>query len=102
MKIFVCIKQVPDIDAPLHMKDGKLILDDDRKSMNAYDASAVEEALLLAEKVQGSVEVVLAGPEDANDTIRKALAMGAEIGRASCRGIVSRWVCGVVVWRKSG
>lgn len=80
MKIFVCIKQVPDIDAPLHMKDGKLILDDDRKSMNAYDASAVEEALLLAEKVQGSVEVVLAGPEDANDTIRKALAMGAGRG----------------------
>lgn len=80
MKFFVCIKQVPDIDAPLHIKDGKLILDNDRSSMNAYDASAVEGALLLAEKVQGSVEVVLAGPETGRDTIRKALAMGADRG----------------------
>ena len=41
MKIYVCIKQVPDVNAPLQIKDGKLIQDADRSILNAYDASAV-------------------------------------------------------------
>ncbi|MBO6576292.1 MAG: electron transfer flavoprotein subunit beta/FixA family protein [Rhodothermales bacterium] len=46
--------------------------------LNAYDASAVEEALVLKEKHGGSVDLVLIGPEGARETIRKALAMGAD------------------------
>ncbi len=46
--------------------------------MNAYDASAVEEALVLTGKYGGSVDLVLIGPESARETIRKALAMGAD------------------------
>lgn len=46
--------------------------------LNAYDASAVEEALVLTEKYGGEVEVVLIGPDKAKETIRKALAMGAD------------------------
>lgn len=80
MKFYVCIKQVPDVNAPLQIKDGQLIQDADRNILNAYDASAVEEALVLAEKHSGEVEVVLAGPEKAKETLRKALAMGADKG----------------------
>ena len=78
MKFYVCIKQVPDVDAPIQIKNGNLIQDTDRMVLNAYDASAVEEALVLTEEHGGEVEVVLAGPEKAKETIRKALAMGAD------------------------
>jgi len=80
MKIYVCIKQVPDVNAPLQIKDGELIQDADRNILNAYDASAVEEALVLKEAHGGEIEVVLIGPEKAKETIRKALAMGADKG----------------------
>ncbi|MGD8427680.1 MAG: electron transfer flavoprotein subunit beta/FixA family protein [Balneolaceae bacterium] len=78
MKFYVCIKQVPDVNAPIQIKDGNLIQDTDRMVLNAYDASAVEEALVLTEKHGGEVEVVLVGPDKAKETIRKALAMGAD------------------------
>lgn len=78
MKFYVCIKQVPDVDAPIQIKDGNLIQDNDRMVLNAYDASAVEEALVLKEEHGGEVEVVLVGPDTAKETIRKALAMGAD------------------------
>jgi electron transfer flavoprotein beta subunit len=78
MKFYVCIKQVPDVDAPIQIKDGELIQDTDRMILNAYDASAVEEALVLTEEQDGEVEVVLVGPDKAQETIRKALAMGAD------------------------
>lgn len=80
MKFYVCIKQVPDVNAPLQIKEGELIQDADRNILNAYDASAVEEALVLKEAHGGEIEVVLIGPEKAKETIRKALAMGADSG----------------------
>lgn len=78
MKFYVCIKQVPDVNAPIQIKEGNLIQDTSRMVLNAYDASAVEEALVLTEKHEGEVEVVLVGPDKAAETIRKALAMGAD------------------------
>jgi electron transfer flavoprotein beta subunit len=78
MKFYVCIKQVPDVEAPIQIKGGNLIQDTDRMVLNAYDASAVEEALVLTEEHGGEVEVVLVGPDKAKETIRKALAMGAD------------------------
>ncbi len=80
MKFYVCIKMVPDVTAPLQIKEGELIMDADRVVLNAYDASAVEEALVLTEKHGGEVEVVCIGPAKASETIRKALAMGADKG----------------------
>lgn len=80
MKFYVCIKQVPDVNAPLQIKEGELIQDADRNILNAYDASAVEEAIVLKETHGGEIEVVLIGPEKAKETIRKALAMGADSG----------------------
>jgi electron transfer flavoprotein beta subunit len=77
MKFSVCIKQVPDVAAPIALRGGRLEIDPGRLMLNAYDASAVEEALVLTEKHGGEVEVILVGPERAQETIRKALAMGA-------------------------
>jgi electron transfer flavoprotein beta subunit len=78
MKFYVCIKQVPDVNAPIQIKGEELIQDTNRMILNAYDASAVEEALVLTEQHDGEVEVVLIGPDKAKETIRKALAMGAQ------------------------
>lgn len=80
MKFYVCIKMVPDVYAPFQIKDGELVMDADRMVLNAYDASAVEEALVLTEQHGGDVEVVCVGPAKASETIRKALAMGAAKG----------------------
>ena len=77
---YVCLKQVPDVYAPLQIKDGELIQDSGRMVLNAYDASALEEALVLTEKHGGKVTAVLAGPEKAKETLRKGLAMGADEG----------------------
>ncbi len=78
MKFIVCIKQVPDVASPIQLSDGEIVTDTGRMVLNAYDASAVEEALVLTEKHGGEVHVVLAGPPAATESIRKALAMGAE------------------------
>ncbi|MDZ7717109.1 MAG: electron transfer flavoprotein subunit beta/FixA family protein [Balneolaceae bacterium] len=78
MKFYVCIKQVPDVNAPIQIKEGQLIQDTNRMILNAYDASAVEEALVLKEAHGGEVEVVSVGPDKVTETIRKALAMGAD------------------------
>ncbi len=68
MKIFVCIKQVPDVSATV--QTGRLVL-------NAYDASALEAALVLLGELGAEVNLVLVGRKEATETIRKALAMGA-------------------------
>ena len=77
MKFSVCIKQVPDITAPLSIRNGELIQDTDRMVLDAYSASAVEESLVLTEKHGGEVEVISIGPDKTKETIRKTLAMGA-------------------------
>jgi len=76
----VCIKQVPDVSAPVHIRGGELTQDAERLVLDAYSASAVEESLVITEKHGGQVDVILAGSEKAKETIRKALAMGAEQG----------------------
>jgi electron transfer flavoprotein beta subunit len=78
MNFKVCIKQVPDITAPIKIRDGELIMETDRMVLDAYSASAVEESLVLTEEHGGDVEVISIGPDKAKETIRKALAMGAK------------------------
>ena len=80
MKIMVAIKQVPDRDTPVHIAaNSKWIEERELQwAMNEPDAYALEEALLLKEKVGGEVIVVSAGPERVGSTIREALAKGAD------------------------
>ncbi len=63
MKILVCIKQVPQKDAPLKLNDaGTWIREDVSYEVNEPDAYALEEALRQKEKHGGEVVVVTAGP----------------------------------------
>ncbi len=80
MNFSVCIKQVPDVATTTRLQDGRIVMDNERMVLNAYDASAVEECLVLREAHGGEIDVVLIGPERASETIRKALAMGADRG----------------------
>ncbi len=80
MKIIVSVKQVPARDSSLRVDaDGKWLDDSDLSfEMNEPDAYALEEALQLKEKLGGEVVVVCAGPDTAAQTIREALAKGAD------------------------
>src|SRR5579862_8739914 len=80
MKIIVAIKQVPMRDSPLHpAASGKWIDEGDLSfEINEPDAYALEEALQLKEKRGGEVIALCAGPARAAQTIREALAKGAD------------------------
>ncbi len=82
MNIIVCLKQVPDTETQIKIApDGKSIVTDDIKwIMNPYDEFGVEEALRIKEKFGGEVTVVSLGPKRVTETIRTALAMGADKG----------------------
>src|SRR6202451_2860343 len=80
MKIIVCIKQVPARDSQLRVaSSGAWIQDADLSyEINEPDAYALEEGLQLKEKHGGEVVVLCAGPARAAQTIREALAKGAD------------------------
>jgi electron transfer flavoprotein beta subunit len=83
MKIIVAIKQVPERDAQVRIDAASKWLDetDLQFALNESDAYALEEALQLKEKsaaAGGEVIVVSAGPERVGQTIREALAKGAD------------------------
>ena len=79
MKIAVCVKQVPDATVHKRLDPGTNRLDRSGEgALNATDVNAVEEALRLKEASGGEVVVVSLGPEKAMDSLRKALAMGAD------------------------
>ena len=82
MDIIVCVKQVPDTETQIKINpEGTGIVTDDIKwVMNPYDEFGVEEALRLKEKNGGSVTVVSVGPKRVTESIRTALAMGADKG----------------------
>ncbi len=82
MNILVCLKQVPDTETQIRIApDGRSIVHDNIKwVMNPYDECAVEEALRLKEKFGGEVTVISVGPKRVTESIRTALAMGADKG----------------------
>jgi len=77
MRIAVCVKHVPEGHPRLDGASNRL----DRSgegALNHFDANAVEEALRLKGDSDTEVVVVSLGPERAADSLRKALAMGAD------------------------
>src|SRR5271166_4125493 len=79
VKILVCMKQVPQKDAPLKLNDtGTWIREDVSYEVNEPDAFALEEALRQKEKHTGEVVVITAGPTRASQVLREALAKGAD------------------------
>src|SRR5947207_7699541 len=80
MKIIVSVKQVPIRDSQLRIDSSGRWIDDGDLSfeINEPDAYALEEALQLKEKHGGEVIALCAGPARASQTIREALAKGAD------------------------
>jgi electron transfer flavoprotein beta subunit len=80
MKIAVCVKQVPD--ATVHKRIDpatKRLQRSGEATLNPFDVHAVEEALRIKEASgEGEVVAVSLGPENAMESLRKALAMGVD------------------------
>jgi len=83
MEILVCVKRVPDTaENEIEVAgDGNDIERDDLVySVNEWDNYAVEEAIQIVDKVGGSVTIVSVGDEDAEEVVRREMAMGANNG----------------------
>src|SRR5579863_3573182 len=80
MKIVVAIKQVPARDSLLKVDAHGTWIDDADLSweINEPDAYALEAGLQLRESATGELVVLCAGPDRATQTIREALAKGAD------------------------
>ena len=81
MNITVCIKRVPET------ADADVVIDKSAKDIDKsglvfdlkeWDSYAIEAAILLKEKIGGTVTVLSMGGEDSNESLRKCLAMGAD------------------------
>jgi electron transfer flavoprotein beta subunit len=79
VKIAVCVKHVPEgtTHARIDPQTKRLDRSGDG-AINPFDTHAVEEALRIKEAGAGEVVVVSMGPQAAQDSVRKALAMGAD------------------------
>ena len=83
MKLAVCVKRVPDMDVRFRIGADNVSVDEAglKFDLNDFDAWAVEAALQLKDKNAGSeVTVISLGPDVVQETIRKALSMGADRG----------------------
>jgi electron transfer flavoprotein beta subunit len=81
MRIYVCVKHVPDTAANIRPLGGSAFDETVKFIMNPYDEYALEQALQIRDKEGGSeVIAVTVGKESAAVTLRSALAMGADRG----------------------
>lgn len=80
MNLVVVVKQVPDTESAIRLtSDSKSVVTDGIKwIMNPYDEFAVEAGLRLKQKHGGKVTVLSYGPQRVTESIRTALAMGAD------------------------
>jgi electron transfer flavoprotein beta subunit len=83
VKLAVCVKRVPDMDVRFRIGADNVSVDETglKFDLNDFDAWAVEAALQLKDKNAGSeVTVISLGADVVQETIRKALSMGADRG----------------------
>ena len=78
MNSIVCLKEVPDTETRIQVRDGAVVEEGIQYVVNPYDEFALEEALKWQEQVGGKVTLVSLGPERARESILKGLAMGAD------------------------
>ena len=79
MKIFICVKHVPDSAAKITIQGNNQFDESITFILNPYDEHAVEEAARVKKQI-GDCEVIAVsvGKKDAENTLRSALAMGAD------------------------
>ena len=81
MKIYVCVKHVPDTAARITVVGGTGFAETCKFIVNPYDEYGVEEAVLQVKQAgSGEVVVVTVGQESALVTMRAALALEADRG----------------------
>jgi len=83
MEILVCVKRVPDAsenEIEVNSKGTDIDRDDLVYSVNEWDNYAVEEAIQIRDKVGGTVTVITVGDEEAEEVLRREMAMGADKG----------------------
>lgn len=78
LDIVVLLKRVPDTESKITIRDNAVVTDGLNFVLDPYGEYGLEKALQLVEQHGGKVTVVMLGPEDAKETIRKALAVGAD------------------------
>jgi electron transfer flavoprotein beta subunit len=80
MKVVVCINHVPDTETKIRVASDGIAIDRAGVNfmMSPYDEIAVEEGLRLRDRFKGDVTVISLGPDVNKETLRKALAMGAD------------------------
>ena len=81
MHIVVCVKQVPDTtEVRVDPETNTLIREGVPSIINPYDAHAVEAAVTLKEEHGGKVTVISMGPPQAEEVMRRSIAIGADEG----------------------
>jgi electron transfer flavoprotein beta subunit len=83
MDILVCVKRVPDSaenEIAIAPGGADIKRDDLVYSVNEWDNYAVEEAIQITERLGGNVTVVSVGDADAEEIVRREMAMGAGAG----------------------
>jgi electron transfer flavoprotein beta subunit len=79
MNVIVCVKQTVDLQQVRIRKETRQpVLENIPLTLGAIDKNALEEAVRLRDKIGGKVFVVSVGPETLKETIKEALAMGAD------------------------
>ena len=84
MDLIVCLKQVPDLQQIRIKKDTREAVTEGVPFVfGDMDKNALEEAIKIKEKSGGTVTVVSIGTPKLRDTIKEALAVGADLVRTS-------------------
>jgi electron transfer flavoprotein beta subunit len=79
MNIVICVKQVPDTETKIRVKDGQIDHSETKYVVNPYDEYAIEEGLRIKERLgEGKIALVTTGPERAQDALKSGLAVGSD------------------------
>lgn len=80
MKVAVCVNHVPDTETKIKIGSDNLSIDQAGVNymLSPYDEIAIEEGLRIRDKFKGEVVILSLGGDSHKDTLRKALAMGAD------------------------
>ena len=99
MNIVVALKQVPDLQQ-IRLRNRQPVLDDVPLTLGNIDKNALEAAVALKEAQGGNVIALSAGDENIEDTIKEALAAGADeaflVADDQLQGAESSWIATVL------
>jgi len=79
MNIVICVKQVPDTETKIKVKDGQVDHTETKYVVNPYDEYAIEEGLRIKERLgECKITLITMGPARAKDALKSGLAVGAD------------------------